>query len=230
MCPVTLQLGIVGPCIWDGSMTNGNALSRRATPARPRGVQDHVRGRMRGGHRQRAAVRCQTLPQGLLLSAIDSEGWPGEFLPAEYSGCRSAPRRCSDTQMTLLCAVFASRGGLIAQSRTFTHSAAGNYAPAHALTYPYSRTEPVVRRHSRAVVTSPSAGGSGSGRGLPRSAALIVGDPQVGSASERQAPVPGTFRAPPVGLCGIPPWPPWPRQCRGEVCGSTRPAPKGRSP
>jgi len=26
------------------------------------------------------------------------------------------------------------------------------------------------------------------------------------------------------------PWPPWPRHSKGEVCGSTRPAPDGRSP
>src|SRR5260221_8031032 len=41
-------------------------------------------------------------------------------------------------------------------------------------------------------------------RGLP---ALIVGDPQAGSAFEAPGPVPGTFLAPGAGLCGMPPWP-----------------------
>src|ERR1700726_1860097 len=41
-------------------------------------------------------------------------------------------------------------------------------------------------------------------------AALIVGDPQVGSALKAPGPLLGTFLAPAAGLCGMLPWPPCP--------------------
>src|ERR1700726_2803596 len=41
-------------------------------------------------------------------------------------------------------------------------------------------------------------------------AALILGDPQVGSAFEAPGPLLGTFLAPAAGLCGMLPWPPCP--------------------
>ena len=47
-------------------------------------------------------------------------------------------------------------------------------------------------------------------RCLPWPAASVLGDPQVGSASEATGPLPGTFLAPSVGLCGMLPWPPCP--------------------
>jgi hypothetical protein len=66
-------------------------------------------------------------------------------------------------------------------------------------------------------------------RRLPWPAASILGDPQVGSVSETTGPLPGTFLVPAAGLCGMLPRPPA-RHSTGGVCGSIRPAPKGRSP
>jgi DNA-binding PadR family transcriptional regulator len=65
---------------------------------------------------------------------------------------------------------------------------------------------------------------------LPWAAALILEDPQVGSASGVTGlPVPGTFIVPPAGRSGMLPRPLCPA-FGGGVCGSTRPAPAGRSP
>lgn len=81
-----------------------------------------------------------------------------------------------------------------------------------------------------AVVTSSPAGGSFSGE-RPAEArcgrSLEIREP---ARRKYQALCSGRFPPRAAGLCGILPWPPWPRHPRGEVCGSIRPAPIGRSP
>ena len=90
---------------------------------------------------------------------------------------------------------------------------AGNYAPSHALIWSRRRrTEPVVRRR-----LSQGGGHQPSRRRLrvrvrrpPRPEALIIGDPQVGSATGARGPVLGTFLVPFAGLRSTLPRPPCP--------------------
>ena len=71
---------------------------------------------------------------------------------------------------------------------------------------------PVVRRrdspcrgHQPSLPAAP-----GPRESMPRPAASILGDPQVGSAFGAPGPLPGTFVAPSAGLCGMLPRPPCP--------------------
>jgi hypothetical protein len=119
----------------------------------------------------------------------------------------------------------------VGQWGKFTHSAAGNYALSRALTWVVGGN-----RAGRPATTFPAPWSSALHRRLRvrveacRSRpAPIIGDLQVGSAFKAPGPLPGTF-SPGRGAVLHAAVATVSRHSRGEVCGSTRPAPDGRSP
>jgi hypothetical protein len=141
-------------------------------------------------------------------------------VPTFPVGSDQGSHRCRAPSPTLVVPGRASNGPGIMRRRMRCHQLV-----------PGDRTVRLTTTFPSVVVTSPSVGGSGFRvRRLPWATALILGDPQVGLASGVTGPLCPGHSSSRRWACAACCRDRCARHSEGGVCGSTRPAPKERSP